>query len=245
MANSNNRRLSKRKKATIGRETDFIINNKFKMKVVNPITENQSKLVDCYGQGKHLLAIGSAGTGKTYLTTALALKDVMRNDKYDKVIFIRSAVQSRDQGFMPGTHKEKMAYFEAPYIDIVNDLFEDPMAYNMLKTKGQINFMSSSFLRGLTFDNSIIIVDECQSMSYHEIATIMQRVGQDTKIIFCGDTKQNDLIKSKYDVSGLAQFIKVFSRMSSTATIKFNVNDVVRSGVVKEFIMAEEELAAA
>ena len=244
MANSNNRRLSKRKKATIEREANYIANNKFKMKLVNPITENQAKLVDFYEQGKNVFAIGSAGTGKTYLTTSLALKDVLKNDKYDKVIFIRSAVQSRDQGFMPGTLKEKMAYFEGPYIDIVNDLFEDSTAYNTLKTRGQIQFMSSSFLRGLTFDHSIIIVDECQSMSYHEMATIMQRVGQNTKIIFCGDTKQNDLIKSKYDVSGLPEFLRVCSKMQSTAIVKFTVDDVVRSGIVKEFILAEEELAA-
>lgn len=249
MATSINKRLSRRKKATIEREkrqeTSYVLDQKLKMKNVYPITENQAKFVEYYELGKHCGLIGSAGTGKTYMATALALKDILTKNIYDRVIFIRSAVQSRDQGFMPGSLKEKMQYFEGPYIDIVNDLFEDRSAYTNLKNAGRIEFMSSSFLRGLTFDNAIIIVDEAQSMTYHEIATIMQRIGNNSKIIICGDTKQNDLLKSKYDTTGLPKMLQVFSRMPSFAVVRFNVDDVVRSGTVREFIMAEEELEMA
>lgn len=245
MATSNNRRLSKRKKATVSREQQYIVDQKLKMKYVQPITENQAKFVEYYESGKNCGLIGSAGTGKTYTAVAMALKDIMTKERYDKLIVIRSAVQSRDQGFMPGTEKEKMAYFERPYIDIVNDLFECPHAYGTLKSSGRIEFMSSSFLRGLTFDNAVIIVDECQSMGYAELSTIMQRIGHNSRIVFCGDTKQNDLIKSKYDTTGLPKMLQVFSRMPSFATVKFTVDDVVRSGVCKEFILAEEELEMA
>lgn len=244
MANSVNKRLSKSKKATIQREMNYIVNNKFTMKSVQPITDAQVRFADAYKAGKNVMAIGSAGTGKTYLAMYHALKDVMQKDKYREVIIIRSAVQTRDQGFMPGGVTDKMAMFEAPYVDIVTDLFEDKSAYGTLKSQGMIRFMSTSFIRGLTFDNAIVIVDEAQSAGYHELATIAQRVGVDSKIIWCGDTKQNDLIKSKYDVSGLPRFIEVCSKMNSVAKVMFTLNDVVRSGFVKEFLEAEELEAA-
>lgn len=241
MATSVNKRLSKKKKETVQRERDYIINYKFSMKPVSPKTVNQSRFMEQYALGKNVAAIGSAGTGKTYLAMYLAMKDVLKEDKYREVIVIRSAVQTRDQGYMPGNQAEKAAVFESPYIDIINDLFENPSAYGTLKANRQIRFMTSSFVRGLTFNNAIIIVDECQSMSAHELNTIAQRVGEDSRIIWCGDTKQNDLIKSKYDTTGLPRFLKVCERIPSVSQITFTVDDCVRSGFCKEFILADEE----
>jgi phosphate starvation-inducible protein PhoH len=148
---------------------------------------------------------------------------------------------------MPGSKQQKEAVFEAPYTDIVNDLFGRGDAYQILKAKGMIRFMTSSFVRGLTFDNAIIIVDECQSMTYHELDTIITRVGESSKIVFCGDTKQDDLIisRNKADVSGLAEFLNVLNNISSFATIQFTPEDIVRSGLVKEYILAKEQLLAA
>jgi phosphate starvation-inducible PhoH-like protein len=141
---------------------------------------------------------------------------------------------------MPGSLKEKEAYYEAPYAEIVQNLFERRDAYGILKQKGQVEFMTSSFVRGLTFDNAIIIVDECQSMTMHELDSIMTRVGENSRIIFCGDTKQDDLVKSKYDTSGLATFLRVINNMRSFAKVTFKPADVVRSGVVKEYILTKE-----
>jgi predicted ribonuclease YlaK len=243
---SKQRRLPKRVKTRIEKETDYLLNTKFGMKRVNPLTENQCKTFDSYQQGKNLLLVGSAGTGKTYVALYLALKDVMANNKYKQVIIVRSTVQSREQGHMPGDEKQKAAHFEAPYVDIVNDLFERGDAYQIMKQKNMIKFMSTSFIRGLTFDNSLIIVDEVQNMNWGEIKTIASRLGQDSKIILCGDTKQNDLLyaKNRSDVSGLVQFKRVVDRMGSDCfdTIQFTTDDIVRSGFVKQFIIAEEEL---
>ena len=174
--------------------------------------------------------------------TYLALKDVLEKGEYEKVVIIRSAVQTREQGFVPGTLEQKEAIFELPYIDIVNDLFSRKDAYQILKQKDMIRFTTSSNIRGLTFDNSIIMVDECQSMNYHELDTIITRVGESSKIIFCGDTKQDDLAtsKNKADTSGLYDFLKVINQIASFEVINFGVDDIVRSGLVKEYIIAKE-----
>lgn len=240
------RRLSKTQKTRIERDTDYLLNTKFGMKRITPITENQKNFFDSYEDNKNLLAVGSAGTGKTYISLYLALKDVMDKNMYENVIVIRSSVQSREQGHMPGNLQEKMSNFEAPYVDIVNDLFGRGDAYQIMKQKNMLKFMSTSFIRGLTFDNAIIIVDECQNMNFGEIRTIMTRVGNDSRIIFCGDTKQDDLVTSKNraDVSGLRHFKKIIDRMGSDCfeTIEFTSDDIVRSGLVREFIIAEEQL---
>lgn len=243
---STRKRLTKTRRSQIERETDYLLDAKFGMKRIDPITETQSTLFNSYKDGKNILAIGSAGTGKTYISLYLALKDVMANNQYKEVIIVRSSVQSREQGHMPGDAKEKMAHFEAPYVDIVNDLFERKDAYQILKQKGMVRFMSTSFIRGLTFDDALILVDECQNLRWDELRTIMTRVGENSKIIFCGDTKQDDLAcsKNRLDVSGLRHFKKVIDKMSSDcfATVEFTVQDIVRSGIVKEFIIAEESI---
>ena len=244
------RRLSRKERRKAEREMDHmvgILNQKFSMRKINPLTASQSDMFESYYEGYNLAAIGTAGTGKTMCATYLALNDVLQKGEYEKVVIIRSAVQTREQGFMPGSKAQKEAVFEQPYTDIVNDLFSRGDAYQVLKSKGMIQFMSSSFVRGLTFDNSIIIVDECQSMTYHELDTIITRVGESSKIIFCGDTKQDDLQQSRNraDISGLFDFIKVLKQIPSFDVINFTVNDIVRSGLVKEYILAKEQILEA
>jgi phosphate starvation-inducible protein PhoH len=243
------RRLTKTKANRIEKETDYLLNTKFGMKQISPITDNQDRLFESYQEGKNILAVGSAGTGKTYISLYLALKDVMAKNQYKEIIIVRSSVQAREQGHMPGDAKDKMAHFEAPYVDIVNDLFERGDAYQIMKQKNLIRFMSTSFIRGLTFDNALILVDEVQNMRWDEIRTIMTRVGEGSRIILCGDTKQDDLAcsKNRLDVSGLRQFKRVIDNMSSNCfdTVEFTVDDIVRSGLVKEFIIAEELLEVA
>lgn len=237
-----NKRLTRRQKRQQETEIENILNKKFAMKKITPMTETQKDLFQQYKAGKHIANIGSAGTGKTYVSLYLALEDVLEKDEYEKIIIIRSAVQSREQGFMPGSLTEKMGYYETPYQDIVNDLFGRGDGYQIMKQKGMIQFMSTSFVRGLTFDNSIIIVDECQNMTYQELDTIITRVGESSKIVFCGDMKQDDLKISKHraDVSGLHDFIRVIKKLSAFAVNEFTTEDIVRSGLVKQYIIAKE-----
>jgi predicted ribonuclease YlaK len=247
-----NKRLTKTQKKRQAREQEYTINYKMNMKHIQPMTENQAKLIDLYNDERDLkgiMALGSAGTGKTYLSLYLAIKDVLQKNEYREVIIVRSSVQSREQGHMPGSAAQKMENFEKPYIDIVNDLFGRGDAYQILKQKGTIKFTSTSFIRGLTFDNSLILVDECQNMNQQELRTVMTRVGENSRIIFCGDTKQDDLTgtKHKTDISGLCYFKRVVDRMDKDCfgIVEFGIEDIVRSGIVKEFIIAEESLAAA
>lgn len=237
-------RLTRKQRRQLRKDEEYQNRHKdcnFTMRRIDAITDTQEEVFHAYGSGLNIAAIGTAGTGKSFVSMYLALSDILEGE-FDRIIIIRSAVQTRDQGFMPGTLAEKEQYFEGPYMDICADLFERKDAYKVLKQKGHIEFMTSSFVRGKTFDNAVIIVDECQSMTYHELDTIMTRVGENSRIIFCGDTKQNDLVKSKYDVSGLAEFLKVVDSMRSMTTITFVPDDIVRSGIVKEYILAKEEL---
>lgn len=242
----NNRRMSRKQRRQAEREVNQFVDRKFSMKNIKPITKTQEDLFDSYSNATALAAIGSAGTGKTMCALFLALKDVLEKQDYEHVIIIRSAVQSRDQGFMPGSQIEKASHFETPYIDIVNDLFGRGDAYQILKSKGSVKFMTTSFIRGLTFDNAVIIADEVQNFNFQELDTVMTRVGESSKIILCGDVKQDDLTNSKnrLDVSGLRDFLKITSKMRSFDIIEFTTDDIVRSGIVKEYLIAKELEAA-
>jgi len=239
---SRQRRLTAKEKRRQEREKNVTLNSKFSMRHIKPITQTQEDMFYEYQSGKNIAAIGTAGTGKTMCALYLALQDVLSNDGYEQVVIVRSAVQTREQGFMPGSQAQKEAVYSIPYSDITCDLFGRGDAWDILKQKRQVKFMTSSFVRGLTFDNSIIVVDECQSMTYHELDSIITRVGESSKIIFCGDTRQDDLAgsRNRNDVSGLASFINVLKGIPSFALINFGVEDIVRSGLVKEYIIAKE-----
>ena len=214
------------------------------MRNISPMTTTQEDMFDSYNAGYNIAAIGTAGTGKTMCGLYLGLSDILNDDNYDQVIIVRSAVQTREQGFMPGTQAQKEAVYSVPYADIVNNLFGRGDAWEILKQKHSVKFMTSSFVRGLTFDNSIIIVDECQSMTYHELDSIITRVGETSRIIFCGDTAQDDLAgsRNRNDTSGLTDFINVLKRMDhSFKIVQFGIEDIVRSGLVKEYIIAKEK----
>ena len=237
------RRSSPKERRLLKRKQKGTLDAKFSMKNISPMTTTQEDMFDSYSNGYNIAAIGTAGTGKTMCALYLGLSDILNDDDYDQVIIVRSAVQTREQGFMPGTQAQKEAVYSVPYADIVNNLFGRGDAWEILKQKHSVKFMTSSFVRGLTFDNSIIIVDECQSMTYHELDSIITRVGETSRIIFCGDTAQDDLATSRNrnDISGLGDFINVLKRMDhSFKIIQFGIEDIVRSGLVKEYIIAKE-----
>ena len=209
------------------------------VKKVQPITDAQREMFAAFMHGQNVVACGSAGTGKTYVATYLALQEVFAQRK-NKVVFVRSAVPTRQIGHLPGDLNEKSLVYTTPFKQIVDDLCENGTAYNILTTKGIIEFMTTSFIRGITLDNCVIIFDEFQSASWHELASVVSRCGKNTQIVFCGDTKQNDLITNKHDVSGLSNFMKVADDMEEFDIVKFYPQDIVRSGLVKSFILACE-----
>ena len=215
---------------------------------IEPLTENQQKLFDSYTEGKNIIAYGAAGTGKTFITLYNALCDVLDpSTPYEKIYIVRSLVSTREIGFLPGDHEDKSTLYQIPYKNMVKYMFELPsaadfeMLYGNLKAQETISFWSTSFIRGTTFDRAIILVDEFQNLNFHELDSIMTRVGENTKIMFCGDATQSDLIKQN-ERNGIVDFMRVLRLMSSIDIIEFGVEDIVRSGLVKEFILAKMEL---
>jgi predicted ribonuclease YlaK len=213
------------------------------LKEIAPLTENQKTFFESYSRGDYFITLtGSAGTGKSFIALYKAIEEVLdKTTSFRRAVIVRSAVQSRDLGFTPGSVEEKMSLYEQPYIQICNVLFKRYDAYDILKEQGKIEFISTSFIRGMTFDDSIIIVDECQNMTWEELSTIMTRVGYQSKIIFCGDYRQSDLNRKQNDKSGLLKFHSVAKRMNSSTNIEFTTDDIVRSSLVKEFLIAVEE----
>lgn len=210
------------------------------LRPVAPMNESQRLFMSEFIQGQNVLATGSAGTGKTYLACYLALQELLgsKDSQYDKIIIIRSAVPSRDIGFMPGTLEEKTAFYETPYEDIFRDLLRHEKSYANMKAAGKLQFMVTSFVRGLTFDNAIIIVDECQSATFHELYSVVTRVGENSRLILCGDSKQDDLHAQRgTNRSGISDLAKVMSGIDTVSCVQFTENDIVRSGFVKEFII--------
>jgi phosphate starvation-inducible protein PhoH len=213
------------------------------IKNIEPMTNTQEDVFNAWYDTDALLMYGSAGTGKSFIALYHALVDVLDPESdYEKILIVRSTVQSRDMGFLPGTTEEKMEPFELPYHDIFATLLGRPDAYEKLKDMGKVEFLSSSFLRGSTFNNSIIVVDEFQSMTLHEAKTVASRIGKYSKLVVIGDGAQNDLVKSKNDVSGFRDFLSIANRMPEFRTFKFTTDDIVRSGFVKSFLIACEGL---
>ncbi len=209
---------------------------------IQPKTNHQRDIFDDYQDGYNILIHGMAGTGKSFLALYLAIKQVMQDENYDKVIIVRSTVPSRQQGFLPGNEKQKAAVYEAPYIGICSELFERGDAYSILKQKNLIEFESTSYLRGTTFRNCIVVFDEVQNANFHEISTVITRIGENCRLMLCGDTSQNDLIHSRVEESGMSKLIRVIDQMDSFTTIEMGLDDIVRSGLVREFLEARYKL---
>ena len=215
---------------------------------VEPITDNQKIVFESYKKGQNQFLFGCAGTGKTFISLYLAFQEVLKNETpYDKVVVVRSLIPTREIGFLPGDEEDKAALYQVPYQNMVQFMFKQPneqafsMLYDRLKQQGSFYFLSTSFLRGLTFDNSIIIVDECQNLNFHELDTIVTRVGQDSKIIFCGDFMQTDLSKVN-EKNGLHDFLRILEEMEEFNCVEFNIGDIVRSGFVRNYLIQKTKL---
>jgi len=222
------------------------VNNSLKIRVddlktFSPLTENQKIFFDAYKRGDYFVTLhGVAGTGTTFCALYRALEEVLdKSNPFKKIIVVRSAVQSREIGHLPGDVQEKMEIYQQPYRQICETLFSRKDAWDRLEEQGHIEFISTSFIRGMSFDDAIIIVDEMQNMTFEEIDTVMTRVGYRSKIIWCGDYRQTDLNKKKNDVSGILKFFDIAYHMHAFTKIEFTVDDIVRSSLVKDYILAK------
>ena len=215
---------------------------------IKPITDNQKQVFTTWKKGQNQFLFGSAGTGKTFVSLYLALNDIFDLKKpQERVILVRSLIPTREIGFLPGDEEDKAALYQVPYQNMVQFMFEMPNEqafnglYDKLKGQGSLFFLSTSFLRGLTFDNSIIIVDECQNLNFHELDTIITRVGQDSKIVFCGDFDQSDLQKTN-ERNGLHDFLRILEEMDEFNCTEFTIGDIVRSGFVRNYLINKTKL---
>jgi phosphate starvation-inducible PhoH-like protein len=214
----------------------------FNLKTINPLTENQRVAFDAFDDGKHLMLHGMAGTGKTFIALYKAIKSLMENTGVqNKIYIVRSVVPTRDMGFLPGNQKEKMKVYEAPYYAICTELFDRSDAYDILKQKNAIEFISTSFIRGITMNNCYVIVDEVNNMNFHELDSVITRIGKGCRVLFCGDFRQSDLTKDQ-ERNGLKDFMKVISKLNDFVHVDFLEQDIVRSKLVKEYIIARQKL---
>ena len=241
------RRLSRKEKRLLRQDKEKVGHEQhkpnFQLKKIEPLTANQRTAFEAYDQGKNLMLHGIAGTGKSFISMYLALNEVTNNldSPYDRVIIVRSVVPTRDMGFLPGNSKEKAKVYEAPYYAICTELFGRGDAYEILKNKGTVDFISTSFIRGITLNNTIIIVDEIANMTLHELDSVITRVGRNCRIIFSGDFRQSDFTKES-DRGGLLSFMRIIERMKSFHFVDFDENDIVRSSMVKDYIIQKDKL---
>lgn len=200
---------------------------------IEPLTKNQ---LIAFESEKNLVLHGVAGTGKTFISCYLAFDDMVKK-QYSNLVIIRSAVPTRDIGFLPGSEKEKASVYEEPYKEVANELFNRGDAYQILKTKGLVHFMTTSYIRGITLKDSVILIDECQNMTFQELDSIITRVGKYCRVMFCGDFEQSDLKNN-----GLMSFIRILETMGAFDMVNFEVQDIVRSDFVKEYLIAKKEI---
>tara|TARA_B100000085_G_scaffold247721_1_gene242286 strand:+ start:255 stop:1007 length:753 start_codon:yes stop_codon:yes gene_type:complete len=215
---------------------------------IEPLTPAQEKVFSEWESDKNLFMYGAAGTGKTFIALYLALREVLKEETpYDKVYVVRSLVSTREIGFLPGDHEDKSSLYQIPYKNMVKFMFEMPddnsfeMLYGNLKTQETISFWSTSFIRGTTLDRAIVIVDECQNLNFHELDSIITRVGEDTKIIFAGDVQQTDLVKAN-EKNGILDFMSILRLMDEFGMTEFGVEDIVRSGLIKSYLVSKISL---
>ena len=215
---------------------------------IKPITDNQKVVFDTWKKGKNQFLFGAAGTGKTFVSLYLAMQAVMDlKSNFEKVVLVRSLIPTREIGFLPGDEEDKAALYQVPYQNMVQFMFEQPNEqsfnnlYDRLKGQGSLYFLSTSFLRGLTFDNTVVIVDECQNLNFHELDTIITRIGQDSRIIFCGDFDQTDLQRTN-EINGLFNFVKILEEMEEFNCTEFTIGDIVRSGFIRSYLINKIKL---
>jgi phosphate starvation-inducible protein PhoH len=240
-----NKRLTKRERRLLRQqeaEAASAPNLGLNLKNVKPLTMTQNEAFKSWEDGKNLMLHGIAGTGKSFMALYLALRDILSGiSNQKKLVIVRSVVEVRKMGFLPGNQKEKAAVYEAPYHAISTELFNRGDAYDTLTRRGIVEFISTSFIRGVTLNDAIIVVDEAQNCNGHELDSVITRVGKNCRIIFSGDFRQSDFTTDQ-ERNGLKDFMKIINAMKSFESIEFDKEDIVRSALVKEYIVQKDNL---
>ena len=194
--------------------------------------ESQKNLINLINQNKITIAAGPAGTGKTYVACAQALKLLKIDPRFKKIILVKSVtvLEGEEVGFLKGDLKEKMFPFTISFLDNFYKLIGEAATQIMLD-QGLIEVLPLAYIRGRSIDNSIIIVDEAQNITRKNMRSTMTRIGTDTKMIITGDTKQIDMKNSK--LSSLDLVVRLFENKPDIGTMKFEVEDIVRDPIVK------------
>ena len=215
---------------------------------IKPLTPSQEKVFEAWEKQKNMFLFGAAGTGKSFVTMYLALRDILdEKTPYNKLYVVRSLVPTREIGFLPGDHEDKANLYQIPYKNMVRFMFEMPddpsfeMLYANLKAQDTVSFWSTSFIRGTTIDNSIVLVDESENLNFHELDSIITRLGVNSRIIFAGDAAQTDLTKA-HEKTGIMDFKKIIDDMDEFESIEFGIDDIVRSGIVKSYLISKMNL---
>lgn len=219
------------------------VKNDFELTSVRPMTDNQAVAFEAWDNGQHIFQHGYAGTGKTFTSLYLALKDV-KAGKFRKIYIVRSAVPTRDMGFMPGNAKEKAALYEGPYATVCSDLYGRGDAYEVLKQKGIIEFVTTSYIRGITLDDCVIFTDEIQNLNFHELDSVITRAGEGTRLIFSGDVTQTDFVRDQ-EKAGLKQFMRIVKTIKDFTFVNYGIDDIVRSDMVRDYIIAKDKIGVA
>jgi len=227
------------------RRNESTLDQSFRLKKISPMTDTQADAFDAYEDGHNLLMVGYAGTGKSFISSYLALRDILSGKLYHKLIIVRSAVPGRDMGFLPGKIQDKLNAYESPYKAMFSELFGRGDAWEICLTKGIVEFTSTSYMRGITISNAVVLVDEIQNCTAQELETLITRVGPNSRIMFCGDIHQCDLYRNRYDTSGLPNFLQIIENMSSFDVVDFKLEDIVRSGICREFLEAKHHIEMA
>ena len=201
-------------------------------------TENQKKLANAFRENDLVFALGPAGSGKTYVAIALAVK-ALKNKEVKKIILSRPAVEAGEKlGFLPGDMKEKID----PYLQPLYDALQDMIPGVKLKEYMENNIIQIAplaFMRGRTLNDAVIILDEAQNTTPHQIKMFLTRLGLNAKMIITGDMTQIDLPVSQ--ISGLAQAIHILESIPGIAQIEFNKSDIVRHKLVQRIVEAYEK----
>ena len=247
MEQQESRRLTRKEKRQLrqqGKEQpNYQEKLNFKLRHFDPLTQNQKNAFDSFKNDKNLMLHGIAGTGKSFMAMYLSLKQILgdQDSPYKRIVIVRTVVPTRDMGFLPGNTKEKTKVYEAPYYAICTELFGRGDSYEYLKGRNLIEFISTSFIRGITLNDCIVIVDEMQNATLHELDSVITRIGHNCKIIFCGDFRQSDFTR-EHEKNGLTDFMRVVRSMRSFDLIEFEANDIVRSALVKEYIILKDKM---
>lgn len=235
------RKSTKKNDNIIVPQVDMLSEYSNNMRDIKPITDSQIEAYEQWDKGRNLILSGAAGSGKTFIALYLALQELIKNRK-KRLVILRSVVPTRDIGFLPGTQEEKEAAYLTPYIGVISEIFKNnPTLFTSFLKNGTIEFLTTSYIRGITLKDAIVVVDEFQNCNFHELDSIITRIGKGSRVIFSGDYYQSDFTNRK-EKEGIGEFLKIIESLKHFEKIEFTWKDCVRSGMVRDYLMTKEKM---